>query len=186
MKKLKKAVVCCVLAAGMLVSVASPVFANRNWITLNPKQYKFAVEAPHNGPDTGKWHVHVNNGNTEIGAGGVNGTESHKDNLYNVPNSITKQIKADPAYKRAQEKQKELDKAEAEKAKKEKDALDKAKKNPTKMNAAKKEINSRGLKLNKKADVIIAAGLVIAAMGTVFFPADDFVAWANLFRALGW
>jgi anti-sigma28 factor (negative regulator of flagellin synthesis) len=124
--------------------------------------WKFRVDPPHTGSDTGKYHVHVNYGNKEVGSEAVDGSKSHGDNMNNVPNSVKKKVKNHPEYKKGQEKQKKLD-------------------------AAKSQIKSRNLKIDwwHIADVIIAIGIVIAATATFFFPGDDVGAWINFLRAIG-
>jgi len=147
----------------ILLMITNSVFAasSGKWIDLG-QGWKFRVDPPHTGSDTGKYHVHVNYKNKEVGSEGVDGSKSHNDNMKNVPNSIKKQIKNHPEYKKAQQKQKKLE-------------------------AAKKQIKAKKLKIDWAhiADVIIAIGIVVATTATFFFPGDDVAAWINFFRAIG-
>jgi hypothetical protein len=122
--------------------------------------WKFRVDRPHTGPDTSKYHVHVNNGNDEVGSECVDGSASHGDNMNNVPKSIKEKIKSHPEYAKGQKKQADLEKAKA-------------------------EIKDKRLDMDNTADVVIAIGIVIACTATAFFPADDIVAWANFLRVIG-
>lgn len=156
-----KKIIAIVLIFCIVASTSSICLAVGQWQDLGGG-YKFRVDGPHTGTDTGKYHVHVNKGNNEIGSEGVDGSKSHGDNMNNVPNSVKKKIKEHPEYKRAQKKQEELEKA-------------------------KKEIKEKNLKIDwwHIGDVILAIAIVVAATATFFFPGDDVGAWINLLRAIG-
>lgn len=202
MRKLTKAAVCCALVAAMLMSFAYPVFATSGkWIPLKPEGqgYRFRIDRPdgQGSGDTGQWHVHVNDGRKDTGCGGVNGKESHGKTLANsVSSKHRKQIEQHPDFISAKKEQSKLDK---QRAKEKKEAEKAAANNKTKKTTKDEldefwrvrgseieaEIMRRNLDMLKKGDVLIAAGLVAAATGTWFFPADDYLAWANFFRAMG-
>lgn len=145
----------------MLNMFSTVCLAAGQWQDLG-NGYKFRVDGPHTGPDTGKYHVHVNKGNTEIGSEGVDGSASHGDHMNNVPNSVKEKVKNHPEYKKGQKKQEDLDKAKA-------------------------EIEERDLQIDwwHIADVIIAIAIVIACTATIFFPGDDVGAWINFLRVIG-
>jgi hypothetical protein len=134
----------------------SPVIAASQWSDAG-NGYKWRIDTPH-GKANPKYHVHVNKGNKEVGSQNVDGTKSHGKTLNAVPKSVKKKIESHPKYKEAQNKQKKL-------------------------NAATHKIKSKKLNLRKSVDFWVAVAIVVAATGTLFFPGDDFAAWANLLRA---
>lgn len=156
-----KKILSIILMLVFVFNLSCMCFAAGEWQDLG-KGYKFRVDEPHTGPDTGKYHVHVNEGNVEIGSEGVDGSESHGDHMNNVPNSIKKKIKNHPEYQKGKKKQKNLDKA-------------------------KKEIQDKNLKIDwlHIGDVLLAIGIVIVCTATFFFPGDDVGAWMNFLRAIG-
>lgn len=73
--------------------------------------YSFAVDGPHTGVDTGKYHVHVKYKNSEIGSEGVDGSMSHKDHMNKVPKKEKEKIKNHPEYKKRPEKARKIEKS---------------------------------------------------------------------------
>lgn len=145
-------------------SMMETVQASGQWIDLGGG-WKFRVDGPHTGTDTGKYHVHVEGrkGNKTVkGSEGVDGSKSHGDHMNDIPDSVKEKVKKHPKYKDGQKKQKDLDQA-------------------------KKQIKSRNLKIDWQhvGDVIIAIGIVVACTATFFFQGDDIAAWMNLLRAIG-
>jgi len=160
---MKRIIVTLMLVVFVLTSLSSVCFAasSGQWQDLGGG-YKFRVDPPHTGTDTGKYHVHVNKGNQEIGSEGVDGSASHGDNMNNVPNSVKEKVKKHPEYEKGKKKQEKL-------------------------NQAKSEIQSKGLQIDwwHVGDVILAIAIVVAATATFFFPGDDVGAWINFLRAIG-
>lgn len=138
-------------------SLCMPTYAASNWTDLGAG-YRARWDPPHTGSDTGRYHVHVYEGNQEIGAGRCGGGKSHGDELNKVPRKVKDKVKGDKNWKKGGEKNKDLDKAA-------------------------KKINSEGL-LSKAGGIAIAIALVVGATATFFFPGDDVAAWANLLRAI--
>lgn len=107
-----------------------------------------------------KYHTHVyDSKGKQVGVQNMDGSKSHGTTWKNVPKKVQEKIKDHPEYKKAKKKSDKLDKAA-------------------------KQIKSKNLNLKKKADIILAIGIVIAATATFFFPGDDVAAWGNLLRAL--
>lgn len=150
--------------ASSLLTLPTPARAmahSGRWIDLGAG-WRFRVDLPHNGVDTGKWHVHVEEGTREKGAEGVDGSVSHGQTLGDCPKWVQEKIRSHPEYEKGKKKQEAADQA---------------------IQQAKPKIEAKKLDLSNDADLAIAIGLVIAASATFILPADDVVAWGNLLRA---
>lgn len=129
------------------------------------KGWTARVDKPHGSSET-KYHVHVKGkaGKKAVEAKEtVKGKSSHgKGNTMKekgVPNDIQKKVKKLKDFQKGVEDQKKLDKA-------------------------KKDIKAKKLNLNKKTDIIIAIGIVVAVMGFAFFAVSSIPVWAAFLLAL--
>ena len=134
---------------------SSTMSRSGKWKSLG-KGWRFRIDPPHTGTDTGKYHVHVEGPGVK-GSEGVDGTESHKTtmNKSKIPSSIQKKIKGTNEYKNGQKKQK-------------------------KVKEAKAKIKSKKLNLRKHNDIIIAIGIFISIVGVATFATSAVSAWGAL------
>lgn len=144
----------------MLFTIISSASAGGLWQDLG-QGWKFRVDPPFPGGGDSKYHVHVNNGNNEVGTENVDGTESHGDQLKKVPKGVKDKVRNHPEYGKGKAKQ-------------------------VKSKEAAQKIKDRGLKLDwwRIFDIIAAIAIFIAVcFGTPMFPADDYAAYLNVIRA---
>lgn len=126
------------------------------WIEID-SNWKYRIDGPHTGPDTAKYHVHVEgkDGNKKIKSSeGVDGTISHKKTMNGsrVPKWVQKKIKASKKFKEAKKKQKQIKKA-------------------------KEQIKSQKLNLKKATDILIAIGIFISVVGIAILAGASIPAW---------
>ena len=128
------------------------------WIDLGAG-YRFRIDTPETNGNP-NYHVHVYKNNKPVASQNVDGTKSHGSTLNDIgSSSIKKKIESHSKYKDAQNKQKKLKKGKTE---------------------VKQKYTKAQLK--KETYMIIAKGIMIAAMGFALFSA--FGSWYAFFAII--
>lgn len=137
------------------VNEAIPLSSSK-WIDAG-SGYKWRLDGPERNGNP-KYHVHVrkNNSTTDVSAQNCDGEPSHGKTLNNLPKKVKESIENSQKYKSAETKQKKL-------------------------NTALNKVESKDLNTSNTADLIIAIGIIVVAIGIAIFSAGSLSAWAAWF-----